>query len=80
VRRLVEQEHVLAIFGIIGTPTAAAVQRYLNDNKVPQLFGQSGAARFADPQHYRWSSARSQPPRDPRPHPKRIFAPYRSDK
>jgi branched-chain amino acid transport system substrate-binding protein len=56
VRKLVEQEHVLAIFGIIGTPTAAAVQRYLNNNKVPQLFGQSGAARFADPQHYPWTT------------------------
>ena len=29
VRKLVEQEQVLAIFGIIGTPTAAAVQHYL---------------------------------------------------
>jgi ABC-type branched-subunit amino acid transport system substrate-binding protein len=56
VRKLVEQEHVLAIFGIIGTPTGAAVQRYLNNNKVPQIFGQSGAARFADPQHYPWTT------------------------
>ncbi len=54
-RKLVEQEQVLAIFGIIGTPTAAAVQRYLNERKVPQLFGQSGAPRFADPQHYPWT-------------------------
>jgi branched-chain amino acid transport system substrate-binding protein len=38
VRRLVEQENVLAIFNILGTPTSAAVQRYLNDRKVPQLF------------------------------------------
>ena len=37
VRKLVEQEHVLAIFGIIGTPTAAPVQRYLNNNQIPQL-------------------------------------------
>jgi branched-chain amino acid transport system substrate-binding protein len=56
VRKLVEQEHVIAIFGIIGTPTAAAVQRYLNNNKVPQVFGQSGATRFADPQHYPWTT------------------------
>ena len=57
VRKLVEHEHVLAIFGIIGTQTGAAVQRYLNENKVPQLFGQSGAARFADPQHYPWTTS-----------------------
>jgi ABC-type branched-subunit amino acid transport system substrate-binding protein len=55
VRKLVEQEHVLAVFGIIGTPTAAAVQRYLNERQVPELFIQSGAPRFADPQHYPWT-------------------------
>ena len=55
VRKLVEQEQVLAIFGIIGTPTAAAVQRYLNERQVPELFIQSGAPRFADPQHYPWT-------------------------
>ena len=55
VRRLVEQDQVLAIFGIIGTPTSAAVQRYLNERKVPQLFIQSGAPRFADPKQYPWT-------------------------
>ena len=55
VRKLVEQEQVLAIFGIIGTPTSASVQRYLNDSKVPQLFIQSGAPRFADPKQYPWT-------------------------
>jgi ABC-type branched-subunit amino acid transport system substrate-binding protein len=55
VRKLVEQEEVLAVFNIIGTPTAAAVQRYLNDRHVPELFIQSGAPRFDDPQHYPWT-------------------------
>jgi branched-chain amino acid transport system substrate-binding protein len=55
VRRLVEQEQVLAIFGIIGTATGSVVQRYLNELEVPQLFGQSGAARFADPERYPWT-------------------------
>ncbi len=55
VRRLVEEDKVLAVFGIIGTPTAAAVQRYLNDRHVPELFIQSGAPRFADPQHFPWT-------------------------
>src|SRR6516164_3352910 len=31
VRRLVEKEQVLAIFGIIGTATGGVVQRYLNE-------------------------------------------------
>jgi branched-chain amino acid transport system substrate-binding protein len=55
VRKLVEQEQVLAVFGIIGTPPAAAVQRYLNQRQVPELFIQSGAPRFDDPQHYPWT-------------------------
>ena len=54
-RELVEQEQVLAIFGMIGTPTSASVQRYLNESKVPQLFIQSGAPRFADPKQYPWT-------------------------
>lgn len=55
VRELVEQDRVLAIFGIIGTPTAAAVERYLNERQVPELFIQSGAPRFDDPKHYPWT-------------------------
>lgn len=55
VRELVEREQVLAIFGMIGTPTSASVQRYLNESKVPQLFIQSGAPRFADPKQYPWT-------------------------
>jgi branched-chain amino acid transport system substrate-binding protein len=54
-RRLVEEEHVAFIFGTVGTPTNAAIRSYLNDNKVPQLFISSGAAMFADPQHYPWT-------------------------
>jgi branched-chain amino acid transport system substrate-binding protein len=55
VRKLVEQEHVLAIFGIIGTATSIAVERYLNQLEVPQLFVQSGAARFAEPERFPWT-------------------------
>src|SRR5881394_532551 len=36
-RRLVEQDQVLAISGSLGTATNAAVQKYLNTKKVPQL-------------------------------------------
>jgi len=55
VRRLVEQDQVLGIFGSLGTPTNAAIQRYLNDRKVPQFFVFSGVARFRDPRTYPWT-------------------------
>src|SRR5271165_2806789 len=54
-RRLVEQDGVLAIFGSLGSPTNASVQRYLNDHKVPQLFLFTGASRFRDPRTYPWT-------------------------
>src|SRR5215469_14443190 len=54
-RRLVEQEGVLGIFGSLGTPTNAAIQRYLNDRKVPQLFLFTGTSRFRDPERFPWT-------------------------
>jgi len=51
----VEQEQVLAIFSSFGTPTNAAVVKYLNLRKVPHLFVTSGAAEFADPKTYPWT-------------------------
>ena len=46
-RRLVEDEGVAFMFSSIGTPTNSAVQRYLNDRKIPQLFVASGADKWA---------------------------------
>jgi branched-chain amino acid transport system substrate-binding protein len=54
-RRLVEQENVLLIFASLGTATNAAIEKYLNDKKIPHLFVQSGAGRWNDPQHFPWS-------------------------
>src|SRR6202034_4262621 len=48
VRRLVESDEVLLTFQIIGTPSNAAVQKYLNAKKVPQLFAATGGAKFTD--------------------------------
>ncbi len=56
-RRLVEDENVLMMYGSIGTPTNAAVERYLNLKKVPQLFISTGASRFRDPKNYPWTIA-----------------------
>src|ERR1035438_7541057 len=54
-RRLVEDENVLMLYGSVGTPTNAAVEKYLNLKKVPQLFITSGAARFRDPKAFPWT-------------------------
>jgi branched-chain amino acid transport system substrate-binding protein len=54
-RKLVEEEGVAFIFGSLGTPTNAAIQKYLNDRKVPQLFITPGTDRFADPAHFPWT-------------------------
>lgn len=54
-RKLVEGDEVFAIYGSVGTPTNAAVQKYLNGKKVPQLFIATGASRFADPTAFRWT-------------------------
>ena len=51
-RKLVEEDQVLAISGSLGTPTNAAVQKYLNQKKVPQLFLASGASRWNDPKNF----------------------------
>jgi branched-chain amino acid transport system substrate-binding protein len=54
-RRLVEQDRVFAMFGSLGTPVNAALQRYLTDAKVPNLLVRSGASQFNDPRHYPWT-------------------------
>jgi len=48
-RRLVESDEAVAIFGSMGTAQNAAVQKYLNGRKVPQLFVFAASDRFADP-------------------------------
>src|ERR1700733_14183762 len=57
VRKLVESDEVLLTFQMIGTPSNAAVQKYLNTKKVPQLFAATGASRFTDPKNFPWTLA-----------------------
>lgn len=52
VRKLVEQDEVLAVFGLLGTPGNSAVARYLNSKKVPQLLISSGASKWLDTKSY----------------------------
>ena len=51
-RKLVEDNEVLAISGSLGTATNAAIQKYLNQKKIPQLFLATGANRWNDPEHF----------------------------
>jgi len=54
-RRLVEQEKVLLMFAPYGTATSAAVRKYLNSKKVPQLFVVAGGAMWGDYKNYPWT-------------------------
>src|SRR5207248_3962 len=55
-RRLVEQDHVFAIFNTVGTEQALAIRPYLNQVGVPQLFVGSGARAFGrDAVSYPWT-------------------------
>ena len=54
-RRLVEGDEVFLIFGALGTPSNTAIQKYMNAKKVPQLFVQTGATKWNDPQNFPWT-------------------------
>jgi branched-chain amino acid transport system substrate-binding protein len=54
-RKLVEQDGVLLIFNSLGTPTNTAIQKYMNEKKVPHLFLATGATKWNDPQHFPWT-------------------------
>lgn len=55
VRKLVEQDEVLLMFGSVGGATSAAVRPYLNSHKVPQLFNASGPAMWDQPREFPWT-------------------------
>jgi ABC-type branched-subunit amino acid transport system substrate-binding protein len=54
-RKLVENDEVLLIFQSLGTVTNAAIQKYMNTRKEPQLFVSTGASRWNDPQNFSWT-------------------------
>jgi ABC-type branched-subunit amino acid transport system substrate-binding protein len=55
VRRLVEQDEVLALFQTLGTATNSAIHKYVNAKKVPHLFLATGATKWSDPKHFPWT-------------------------
>ena len=46
-KELVEQDHIVATLGSLGTPTNLAVRSYLNAQKIPQLFLSTGYNQFS---------------------------------
>ncbi len=55
VRKLVEQEQVLALFQTLGTPPNSAIHKYVNAKKVPHLLLATGATKWADPKDFPWT-------------------------
>ncbi len=54
-RKLVEQDEVALIYGVLGTPVNTATRRYLNLKKVPQIFIAAGSDTFAQPEQFPWT-------------------------
>ncbi|WP_420964724.1 ABC transporter substrate-binding protein [Bradyrhizobium sp. B120] len=55
VRKLVERDEVLFTFQGVGNASNMAVQKYLNDRRIPQLFAGGRATRFEDPVSFPWT-------------------------
>ena len=55
VRKLIEEDQVAFLFNTLGTPTNTAIQRYVNQKKVPHLFISTGADKWGDYQHFPWT-------------------------
>jgi branched-chain amino acid transport system substrate-binding protein len=55
-RRLVEQDHVFATVGALGTEPQLAVREYLNQQKVPEALVSTGATEFSSQyKQYPWT-------------------------
>ncbi len=55
IRRLVEEEQVLLLFGTLGTPTNSAIHKYVNVKGVPHVFLNTGATKWGDPKNFPWT-------------------------
>ena len=54
-RKLVESDEVLLLFNTLGTASNSAIQKYLNTNKIPQLFVATGATKWNEPKQFPWT-------------------------
>jgi len=55
VRRLIEEDQVDFLFNTLGTPTNSAIERYVNQKKVPMLFVATGADKWGDYKDFPWT-------------------------
>jgi branched-chain amino acid transport system substrate-binding protein len=55
VRDLVERDGVAFMFSPLGTPSNTAMQKYLNEHKIPQLFVATAADKWADYKDFPWT-------------------------
>jgi len=56
-RKLVESNGIFFDYAPVGSAPNLAIKQYLNENKIPQLFLQSGMPSWNDPAHFPWSMA-----------------------
>ena len=56
-KRLVEDDQVAFVYGTMGTAPSSAIAKYLNVNKVPQIFLISSASKWNDPKGMPYSIA-----------------------
>ena len=54
-RKLIEQEGVAFIFSSMGTAANSAIQKYLNDRRIPQIFIASGAYKWGNYREFPWT-------------------------
>ena len=55
IRQLVEEDQVDFTFNTLGTPTNTAIERYLNQHKVPMLFVATGADKWGNYKQFPWT-------------------------
>ena len=56
-RKLVESDGIFFDYAPVGSAPNLAIKQYLNENKIPQLFLQSGLPSWNDPANFPWSMA-----------------------
>ncbi|KAA0233154.1 MAG: hypothetical protein JJLCMIEE_02746 [Acidimicrobiales bacterium] len=54
VQKLVEEDNVFALVGVIGTPNNLAIRDYLAENCVPSLAVATGSPKWGDVENYPW--------------------------
>ena len=55
IRQLVEEDQVAFTFNTLGTPTNSAIERYMNQHKVPMLFVATGADKWGNYKQFPWT-------------------------